>query len=308
MAFCEITTLTPLRQINLKDERFKISFPSADEALLSSIRKLGIIHPVVLLGNNPSTLVTGFKRIDAAKKLGMKDVPAVTACLNEKEALFFVVMDNLHRGLNSVEKAHALACATRLDFSEQEVRELLEITHTGNNEKVRTMLLSLAGAETPLKHFVVGHSLSLKNIEYMLWFKPPERKKIIRALDSIKITESYIREILEMLHVLKTRKGRFTAGPLRATETAVQLHARLKKMVYPGLTSLEKKLAHIMKSVSLPPEMDIRVDPFFEKEYIDIGIRAKSESELKILLLKLHSIVENGHAGRILELTKGRIR
>ena len=46
-------TSIPLRKINIRDTRFRISYPPHDAMLLSSIKKVGIIQPVVLLEGPP---------------------------------------------------------------------------------------------------------------------------------------------------------------------------------------------------------------------------------------------------------------
>jgi hypothetical protein len=166
----------------------------------------------------------------------------------------------------------------------------------------------MARAEEPLKHFIIEHALSMKNIEYMLWFESGERKKIMTALAATRLTESYLREILEMLHLMKIKKGRFMTGALKHAGSAQELRARLKRITHPKLSSLEKKHEKIIKNSALPPCVDIRVDPFFEKEYIDITIRAKSEKETKDALEKLDDVLQKGHIRSILELTKGRVR
>jgi hypothetical protein len=111
-----------------------------------------------------------------------------------------------------------------------------------------------------------------------------------------------------MLHLIKIKKGRFVSGVLKYAGNAQELRVRLKKIIHPRLTSLEKKLETIRKASALPPALDIRVDPFFEKEYIDITIRAKSEKETRELLGKLEEVLQKGHIRSILELTKGRVR
>ena len=301
-------TSIPLRKINTSDKRFRISYPPVDELLLSSIKKVGIIQPVVLLEAHPFSIVTGFRRIEAAKKLGLKEVPAVTVKLSEKEGLLFAIHDNVHRGLNIIEKAHALDKMVSMGFSESEIYEVMALFSLGPHEKVLAHLLSIARAEEPLKHFIFSNALSMKNIDYMLWFEKEERKKIMTALTATRLTESYLREILEMLHLMKIKKGRFVSSVLKYAGNAQELRTKLKKIIYPRLSSLEKKLEEIRKSSALPPALDIRVDPFFEKEYIDITIRAKSEKETKELLEKLDEVLQKGHIRSILELTKGRVR
>ena len=276
--------------------------------LFSSIGKLGIIQPVVLLEGPPFTVVTGFRRVEAAKKLGLKEVPAVTVRLSEKEGLLFAVHDNLHRGLNIIEKAHALEKMVSMGFSEPEIYEVMALFSLGSHERVLAHLIAVAHTEEPLKHFIIDHALSMKNIEYMLWFEKEERKKIMTALASTRLTESYLREILEMLHLMKIKKGRFNSGVLKYAGNAQGLRTTLKKVTHPRLSSLENKLDEIRKASALPPALDIRVDPFFEKEYIDITIRARSEKEIRELLGKLDEVLQKGHIRSILELTKGRVR
>ena len=55
---------------------------------------------------------------------------------------------------------------------------------------------------------------------------------------------------------------------------------QLKEMAYPILTALHRELQGIRQASALPPNIDIKVDPFFEKEYIDIGIRAKNKDDV----------------------------
>ncbi len=304
----EMIATIPLRQIDIQERKFCLSYPLLDEKLLASIEQLGIIEPLVLLEPSPFFVVTGFKRLEAAKRLGLKDVPAVTAKLSEKEGLLFAIHDNVHRGLNVVEKAHVLEKMVQGGFYQTEIDEIMALFSLSPHKKVLTNLLAIASSEKLLKDFIIEQGLSFKNIEYLLWFERGERNKIMRTLASMHLTESYIREILEMLHLMKIKKGRFDSSMLRNTKNIHELRDRLKKKVHPGLSSLENKLAKIRKASALPPAIDIKVDPFFEKEYIDIIIRAKSQEETKELLGKLDEVLQNGHIRSILELIKGRVR
>jgi hydroxylamine reductase (hybrid-cluster protein) len=67
-------------------------------------------------------------------------------------------------------------------------------------------------------------------------------------------------------------------------------------------------LKEIRNAMALPPGLDIRVDPFFEQEYIDIIVKTGSEDDVEAALGKISELVAAGHIRRIFELTKGRIR
>jgi len=301
-------TRIPLRQINIRERKFCISYPLHDERLFSSIEKRGILQPLVVLEPPPFCVVTGFKRLESAIKLGLKEIPVVTTRLNEKDALLSAVHDNVNRGFNIIEKAHALEKMIHMGFNREEIHDIMALFSLSPHEKVLAHFLSIASAEKPLKDFIIERGLSLKNIEYILWFETQERRKIMKSLASLRLTESYIREILEMLHLIKIKKGKLDGSVLRGVENAHELRTRLKKRIRPMLSSLENKLQKIRKASALPPNIDIKVDPFFEKEYIDIIIRTKNEQETKELIKKLEEVLKEGHIRSILELTKGRVR
>jgi hypothetical protein len=195
-----------------------------------------------------------------------------------------------------------------MGFNREEIHDIMALFSLSPHESVLAHFLSIASAEKPLKDFIIEHGLSLKNIEYMLWFEAQERHKIMKGLVSLRLTESYIREILEMLHLIKIKKGKLDGSVLRGAQNAHELRTRLKKRIRPMLSSLENKLQKIIKASALPPNIDIKVDPFFEKEYIDIIIRTKNEQETKALIKKLEEVLKEGHIRSILELTKGRVR
>lgn len=294
-------------QINRHDKRFCISYPLDDTALSASIQKVGIIQPVILLDTFPFLAVTGFKRLEIAHHLGLKEIPYITIDITEQKALLFAIHDNIQRGLNLVEKAHAIERMLHIGFSSAEISDTLNILGMNHHEKVLKTLIALASAEDFLKHFTVSHNLSLKNVGYLLRFEVNERTSIIQLLSSIHITESTVREILEILTLLKLKHGALPLEDLRPAGSQ-DLLGRLKVMAYPVRTSLHEELQNLRKASGLPPNIDIKVDPFFEKEYIDIGIRAKNQEDIYQALEKLHRLTDDGILGRILDLTKGKLR
>jgi len=298
-------TTIPLSNIDVHDRAFCISHPVYDETILSSIRQLGIVEPLLLLNSSPPVVVSGFKRLQAATDLGYRQVPAVTIDITEKEAVLIAIHSNIHRGLNIVEKANALERMLHFGFSREEVFGMMNLLSLGPHEKVLTALMNLANSEKLLKDFIYRHSVSLKNTGYLLRFDVTERKKIIQLLSGIHITEGSLRDVLELIGLMKVKKGRISFKKIQDAEDAVALRKRLKEETSPLLSSLEKKLKRVKEQASLPPGIDIKVDPFFEKEYIDILLKVKSEGDVKASIEKLKTILEDGYIRSILELTKG---
>lgn len=294
-------------QINVHDKRFCISYPLDDVTLCASIQKIGIVQPVMLLNTSPFIVVTGFKRLDIARQLKLKEIPYTTVDITEHEALLFAIHDNIKRGLNLVEKAHAIERMIHTGFSSAEISETLDTLGMNPHEKILKILFALASSEDSLKRFAATHNLSLKNVDYLLRFEVDERASIIDLLSSVHVTESTLRETLEILTLLKLKRGKLPFEDLRPTSDQ-ELMRQLKAMAYPIRTSLHEQLQNLRKALGLPPNIDIKVDPFFEKEYIDIGIRAKNQEDIYRALEKLQRSTDDGTIGRIFDLTKGKLR
>lgn len=295
----------PLNDINIADRRFCISYPLEDETLTGSIREIGIVQPVLLLDASPLITITGFKRLASAKKLGFMEIPAIIKKAGADEALLLSIHDNLGRGLNTVEKACALEKMVRNGFSRQRIFGIMTLLSLESHEKVLNNFVAIANAEEPLKDLIVRHGVSMKSIEYLLGFDAQERNKIISLVSPLHLTGSLLREILEMLILIKIRKGAIDLRGLRAAGEGRELKTRLKKKNYPILSSMEKDLLAIKQRCALPPNIDIKVDPFFEKEYIDILLKIKNENDVRAAIEKLKAILEDGHIRSILELTQG---
>jgi hypothetical protein len=298
----------PLDHIDLHNRRFCISYSLEDDLLLGSIRKLGVIHPLIVLNTTPFIVVTGFKRLAAAHELGFAAIPATPVNLDEREALRYAIHDNLTRDLNLVEKAYAIDKAFHMDFEKDDLHEMMTLLGFHPHRKVLTHLTAIASAEETVKDFIVTHSLPMKSTRYLFGFNADERGAIVHVLSRFHVTESMIRETLEMLSLLKLRTGTIPLADLDEAADGKDLERRLKDRTYPSLSALHRKLQGIRQRAALPPHMDIRVDPFFEKEYIDIRIKAKSDEDIAEALKKLHALIDADLIRSIFDLTKGRIR
>ncbi len=291
--------------IDTTDMRFCISYPLRDEVLLASMERVGILEPVVLLGAPPYSIVSGFKRIFAAAKLRLTEVPALIVKVDEKQAVLHSIHSNLWRGLNIVEKAYAIERMGSLGLTEPELNEAMALLGLNPHQKLLEKLVAIAKGDSALKDFLLAKSLSMKNVESLIRFDAGERARIMGILISFHTTDSLIREILNLLSLVKVKRGSIDFSAIADVADPQELKKRLKELTNPILSSLTQALKEALARCSLPPGMDIKVDPFFEKRYIDILIRVKTEEEARDAIEKLGSSLDEGCIGSILELTKG---
>ncbi len=301
-------TGVPLSRIDLKNERFLISYGRDNAKLRSSIEATGIIEPVILLDRKPYIPVAGLRRLACARALRIRSVPAVIMDIPEQEALLKAVHANIERGYNIIEKANILYKMEACGFSRPDIAALMRYLDINPGEKIFEIFLAIARLEPVFKEFVFRNIASLRNIESFLQFDARERRRILRSLTGFHLTESSLREIFEMLHILRIRRGKLTSRDIPRLHNAESLRAYLKGRTHPVLTALTRRLKEIRDTMTVPPCIDIRVDPFFEKEYIDLVLRIKDDGDLRTALAKISGLAEAGHLRSILELTKGTIR
>ena len=96
----EITNLKIENLKEFKGHPFKVVDDWDMVALTESIRKSGIINPVVvrpIKGTENFEIISGHRRIFAAKKTGLTEVPALIYALDKDEAIVAVVDSNFNR-------------------------------------------------------------------------------------------------------------------------------------------------------------------------------------------------------------------
>jgi hypothetical protein len=295
-----------LGRIDFRDKRYRISYPLSDDVLVSSIGRIGMIQPVVLTGGPRFRVVTGHKRIEAALSLGLEEVPAVVLKgLDDRRALLLGIHENIKRVLNIVEKSHTLAKMIHFHLPADDISEVAVVLGLQPHEKVLKALVDLANSDEPFKTFVACRALSLKNVAHLLRFDPEERASILTVLRAIHTTEGSVREILEMLSLIRLRDGGIPKDLCATAGGGEELRSMLKQKAHPLLSSLQNALRDLKQRCALPPNMDIKVDPFFEKEYIDIHIRARKPEDVKEATDRLAALLRCGHIGGILDLAKG---
>jgi len=79
------------------------------EELKTSIREKGVIQPIVVRKvGEKFEVVAGSRRVQAAKSLGIKELPAIVREITDKESLILGLIENLQRkNLNPIEEALA---------------------------------------------------------------------------------------------------------------------------------------------------------------------------------------------------------
>jgi ParB family chromosome partitioning protein len=293
----------PLRKISLRDERFRTSYFFDLDPIIRSIRRVGLTSPPLLRKEEKGfVIVSGWKRILACRKLGLKEIAAlITEEKNDRRLFLWALEANrVARRLGPAEKAEVVLKLRKMGLPERNLLRtylpLLGLPATAGHLK---SILALARAELEVKRLVEEKDLPPHVVESILRFGSAERRLLLPLLRPL--GQNKQKELLDDLWEIGRRDGiqarrilqraeiRRALRPagLSPLQRAERLRSLLKKMRYPRLSAREEAFAAAVRRIGWPKGVAVRPAPFFEDRDIMVSFSFRNREELKACLEKL---------------------
>ncbi|WP_130863099.1 ParB/RepB/Spo0J family partition protein [Bacilliculturomica massiliensis] len=167
------------------------------EELASSIQSHGVIQPIMVRNAEKGyELVAGERRWRAARRAGLKKIPAIVRELDEQQNMFFAIIENMQReDLNAIEEALALDEMIRtFGLTQEEVSRSV-----GKSRPYITNSLRLLKLPDPVQELVSQGSLSGGHARAIAGMKGEEQqikaaKKAVEEGWSVREMEQYAGE------------------------------------------------------------------------------------------------------------------
>jgi ParB family chromosome partitioning protein len=230
-------TEIPVRDIDPNPYQPRTAFDDESlQELASSIKATGVLQPVIvrrMAGADRYQLVTGERRLRAAKLAGINSIPAIVRPVDEREMMELSLIENIQReDLNPIEEAKAFsALVERLGLTHDQVSE-----RVGKQRVSVTNSLRLLGLPDEVQGMVsrgtlsAGHARALLAIE-----KPTELVMAARYVQakgfSVRRTEAFVRRKLRRMH---SRPRPQKADGMREWEVRLQQRFSTHVTITPG--------------------------------------------------------------------------
>lgn len=173
--------------------------PQKLEELVSSIKEKGIIQPVLArIIEGGYELITGERRLRAAKKLGLEKIPLIMKEVSDTEMLELALIENLQReDLNPMEEAHAYQRVIKEFKIKQEdlAKEIGKDQATVANTLRLLKLPKEIQREISKGNLSRGHGLAILSLE--------NRALQIKAAKKVKRNGLSVRETEDLVNRLK---------------------------------------------------------------------------------------------------------
>lgn len=193
------------------------------DELAASIREHGILQPLIvsLAEDNHYILIAGERRLEAARKAGLRTVPAILRQVGDQQLLELALIENLQRAdLNPLEEAEAYRQLTA-DFglSHEQVAE-----RVGKSRAAITNTLRLLGLPETARKALLEGKITEGHARALLSLSTPEAQQA--ALHTVLAQDLNVRQTEELVRKLSGQKP--ASSPRRASP--------------PEITALEERL------------------------------------------------------------------
>jgi len=306
-------------EIDLENEKFRISEELDSVPLVDSLREIGQLNPVLLLEQNSRrTIVCGFRRLRAMQKLGMTGALAriLPKECDPARAFLVALWDNLsHRQMAPLEKARIIF-KLKADFAlpdETLIHNYLPILGLDPAENVLRSYLLLHEIHPDLRRCFAEGWLTLTSIEQAAKMRYPVQNSIASVMEKIRLSASLQKKFLGLLLDLAAASGNQPDAPLSSPEVrAIMNDSRLSafqrgesvcEVLYrlrnPRLSQAQDRFLAHKKQLGLPGPIRITAHPYFEEPGLHIEFEAVDAQQLRALVAAL---AEAAHAPEMSEL------
>lgn len=203
----ELETVVELKIVDvepMKDQPRKVFDEEKLEELANSIKENGVIQPILVVKNDDGyAIVAGERRWRAAKKAGLKKIPAIIKNYDESKKKQVALIENIQReDLNIVEVAHAIKELMEIEnYSQSEVAKV-----TGKNISTISNIVRLLKLPDEILQYVLDGklvegqarallALDSKKRQLEIANKAIEKKLTVRDVEKLVYgSEEYVRK------------------------------------------------------------------------------------------------------------------
>jgi len=194
--YIEVDLITP----NIYQPRKHFDEESIDE-LAKSISVYGIIQPVTVrkIAEDRYELVAGERRLRAAKKLGLNEVPAIIIDITDRDSAAISLLENLQReDLNFIEEAEAYYNLIREhNYTQEKLAEIIGKKQSTIANKIRVLKLNVK-----VRNYILENNLTERHARALLKLDSEEGQMkvletVVRRGLNVKATEDLIEKQLK---------------------------------------------------------------------------------------------------------------
>ncbi len=309
----------PLNRIDTTDDTFRITTRTDVDDLLASIPHEGLLNPPVVIEKaSDFTIVSGFRRITACKKLGLEEITVrvLDPGQNPMEYLRFAIAENtFQRPLNLVETSRALH---KLSTHLKTGKHLIESASSlglPSNPSVLKKIKDICLLPEAIQSAILADLISLSMALDLKKLAPNCAVAFGQLFSEFKLSLNKQREIMTLVKEIARRDNiseqKVLADPQlqyimidpdfdRGQKTR-ELRTYLRQRRFPQIVKAEAMFEYRRKQLNLGNDITLIPPKDFEGTTYTLNMSFSSIAQLKGLHTKLYRMLQHPGLKKIIE-------
>ena len=309
----------PLSRIDTTDETFHITTRTRVDDLLASIRHEGLLNPPFVIEKaSDFTIVSGFRRISACKKLDLEEITVrvLEPDLNPLQYLRLAIADNaLQRQLNLIETSRALHKLSAHLTSGNRLIESASSLGLPSNPTVIKKVKDLCLLPESIQSAILAETISLSMAGELKKMTTDCAVAFAQLFTEFKLSLNKQREIITLVKeiarrdsiaeqkVLEDRQVQdIIINPdLDRSQKTRELRAYLRQRRFPHIVEADDRFEYQRKQLDLGNDIKLIPPKDFEGTTYTLILSFGSIAHLKALHTALDRIIKHPGLAKIIE-------
>ncbi len=309
----------PLSRINFQNDEFLITTRSDVDDLLPSIRHLGLTTPPLLIEQTTDyTIVSGFRRVAACRKLGWNEVVSriLGPELNHLDSLYLSIADNaLQRPLNLIETSRAFQKLASFIKNPQQLVQAASICGRPASNSIINKVKDLCLLPPAIQNCILNGCISLAMANELAMMETDAAIEFADVFEILKLSLNKQREMVTLVNEIAHRqdipirrvlshasvKSIVNDEDLDRGQKGRRLRAYLRQRRFPRIVDAERHFKAHLKKLELGRDIKLIPPREFEGPDFTLNLSFTSIAHIKTLRSILDKAIRNPSFEKIIE-------
>jgi ParB family chromosome partitioning protein len=307
-------------EIDIKDDTCRLSLRTDPDALVASIRAVGLINPPILRQRHDFKyqIVCGFRRVMACKALGWREINALAlkGSPSEVDTLKLAILDNRsHRELNVVEQARGIQKLSLHLPSRNRLQMLSSLLGFPQSQKVFKKIDALSLLPEVIQAGIIDEIVSFEAAVDLSGFSHEDALSFFELFGVLKLSQNKQREVITLVQEIAIRENLKPVEVLQSKEVSAildrpelnrnekgaKVRVSLKRRRFPTLAKTEERFSKELKALKLNEHIHMTAPTYFEGGPHTLRMTFKSMEDFDERRKTLDAMAKNSALKRLLE-------
>jgi ParB family chromosome partitioning protein len=308
-----------LSQIDFSDDAFRITTEKQVDDLMRSINHVGIMHlPLLLKKETTYTIVCGFRRIEACRRLNWFKLEAMIleADTMRLKCIKYAITDNaFQRPLNLIEKSRSIEMLFDFFKDINRLSEELSVLGLSEHPSMIKKLKGICHLPEPLQNSILSNTISLSMLLELAGMSWDDAKDFITLFNTLKLSLNKQREIVTMVKEIAIREDKsilqvieeshlkkiLMNEDLDKNQKAHNIRIYLKQRRFPSIAVIEKSYEKYRQKLNLKSGFKLIPPINFESSTYTLQLSFNNMTQLKGLKTAFDAFMENPSLKKIVD-------